>query len=83
MSGTFSMTVGNKGRVVLPADVRARHNWAEGTTLIAIESGNGVVLVERSEALKLIRAQLAGTDVVDDLFRERRAEAAHEDSGES
>ena len=80
MSGTFSMTVGNKGRVVLPADVRARHNWAEGTVLIAIETDEGIAIVDRAEALRSIRAQLKGSTILDDLFAERRAEAAREDA---
>lgn len=75
------MTVGNKGRVVLPAEVRARHNWTEGTTLIAIETAGGVTLVERSEALQAIRAQLSGSDILGDLFSERRAAADNEDAG--
>ncbi|GAA4162719.1 hypothetical protein GCM10022286_22070 [Gryllotalpicola daejeonensis] len=83
MSGTFHMTVGNKGRVVLPADVRARHNWAEGSVLIAVETADGVLLVERSELLKQIQAKLSDTNILEELFAERRAEAAREDRGES
>jgi len=77
------MTVGNKGRVVLPADVRARHGWGEGTTLIAIETGDGIRIMDREQALKLVRAQFAGTNVVDDLIAERHAEAARDAAEES
>ncbi|WP_344296651.1 AbrB/MazE/SpoVT family DNA-binding domain-containing protein [Agromyces neolithicus] len=75
MRGTFSVTVGNKGRVVLPTAIRARRNWAEGTTLIAIEAPTGVVLTSRDEAEHIIRAQLEGVDVVKELLDERRAAA--------
>lgn len=73
MRGTFTVTVGNKGRVVLPTAIRARRNWAEGTTLIAIESPTGVVLTSRDEAERIIRDQLEGADVVRELLDERRA----------
>ena len=78
MRGTFSVTVGNKGRVVLPTAIRARRNWVEGTTLIAIESPTGVVLTSREDAERLIREQLAGVDVVGELLDERRAAALAE-----
>ncbi|AYG03608.1 AbrB/MazE/SpoVT family DNA-binding domain-containing protein [Gryllotalpicola protaetiae] len=83
MGGSYFMTVGNKGRVVLPADLRARFGWEEGVTLIAVETDNGVNVMERSEALKLIRAELAGSHILEELFAERRAESAREDAGES
>ncbi|MFC4244056.1 AbrB/MazE/SpoVT family DNA-binding domain-containing protein [Gryllotalpicola reticulitermitis] len=83
MSGTFSMTVGNKGRIVLPADVRARHDWAEGTTLIALETDDGIEILDRAHALKLVRAQFAETDVVSELIAERHAEAARDSASES
>ncbi|WP_210422565.1 AbrB/MazE/SpoVT family DNA-binding domain-containing protein [Cryobacterium sp. BB307] len=79
MSGTSAMRVGDRGRLVLPADLRQRRNWTEGTTLVAIESEHGVVLTERDELEKLVRDQLAGKDVVKELIEERRRAAATED----
>ncbi|MCD2441455.1 AbrB/MazE/SpoVT family DNA-binding domain-containing protein [Agromyces sp. SYSU K20354] len=78
MRGTYTVTVGNKGRVVLPTAIRARRNWAEGTTLIAIDTPTGIVLTSRDEAERLLRDQLAGTDVVTELLDERRAAARDE-----
>jgi len=76
------MRVGNKGRVVFPAEIRARHGWDEGTVLITIEQPDGGVLVlSREEALARIREQVAGRDIVQELIDERRAEAAREDAG--
>ncbi|WP_344751870.1 AbrB/MazE/SpoVT family DNA-binding domain-containing protein [Gryllotalpicola koreensis] len=83
MSGSYFMTVGNKGRVVLPAELRARFGWEEGTTLIAVETENGVTIKDRAEVLKEIQSKLAGTSILEDLLAERRAEAAREDAGES
>jgi AbrB family looped-hinge helix DNA binding protein len=79
MGGTDRVTVGNKGRVVIPASIRARHSWIEGTTLVAIDGEHGIVLMERDRALRLIREQLAGRDPVASLLRDRRTDARRED----
>jgi AbrB family looped-hinge helix DNA binding protein len=79
MGGTDRVTVGNKGRIVIPAPIRTRHAWGEGTVLVAVDGEDGVVLMERDRALRLVRAGLAGSDPVATLLRERRAEAHHED----
>lgn len=74
------MRVGNKGRVVLPAGLRARHGWTEGTTLVAVEQEDGgVLLLTREEALASLRRELATSDPVGDLLAERRAAARRED----
>jgi AbrB family looped-hinge helix DNA binding protein len=74
------MRVGNKGRVVLPAELRQRRNWSEGTVLLALETETGVVLTTRDELEKLVRAQLAGGDLVTELLEKRRAESLREDT---
>lgn len=79
MGGTDLVVVGNKGRVVIPAGIRARHGWQEGTTLLTIDTETGVVLMERDDALRLVREQLAGSDPVADLLRDRRREARLDD----
>jgi AbrB family looped-hinge helix DNA binding protein len=78
MSDTFMVTVGNKGRVVLPAQARARQGWAEGTDLIAIDTPDGLVLMSRAQAEARVARSLAGHDLVGELLAERRAEAAAE-----
>ena len=79
MGGTDLVMVGNKGRVVIPAAIRARHSWGEGTALLTIDTDSGVVLIDRDNARRLIREQLAGRDPVADLLDERRAAAQRED----
>jgi bifunctional DNA-binding transcriptional regulator/antitoxin component of YhaV-PrlF toxin-antitoxin module len=64
---------------VIPAAIRARQGWHEGTALIAIETDSGVVLIDRARAEEVLRLQLAGVDLVAELLRERRAAAASED----
>lgn len=74
------MRVGDRGRVVLPADLRQRRNWSEGTILVAVESERGVVLTSRDELERLVREQFAGSDPVADLMEERRLAASQEDA---
>src|SRR5690554_2900216 len=55
MSGT-SMRVDARGRVVIPAHLRQLWNWSEGTTLVCVESGEGLVLYDRDELERKVRA---------------------------
>lgn len=83
MSTTHQIRVGDKGRTVMPVDVRERFGWAEGTTLIALEgvdAKDGLLILSQDAALAAIRSQLAGHDLVADLLSERRAAAAREDA---
>src|SRR5258708_13867296 len=79
MSGTYQVTMGDRGRLVIPADLRERAGLAEGTALILLETPRGLVLLTRPQLQQLVRADLAGLDLVGELLSERRAEAALED----
>jgi AbrB family looped-hinge helix DNA binding protein len=83
MSATQSMTVGNKGRVVLPAEVRRSRNWSEGTVLIALDTDDGVLLMTRDDLERKVLAEFAGKGVgiVDELIAERRREAERDNAG--
>ncbi|MBO1902003.1 AbrB/MazE/SpoVT family DNA-binding domain-containing protein [Leucobacter weissii] len=82
MSGTLTMRVGGKGRVVLPSELRARQGWIEGTTLTAVEQDDGsVLLLTREQLLARVRSSLVGKDAVSELMAERRAAAQREDEG--
>lgn len=81
MSGMNSMKVGNKGRVVIPAELRERNGWGEGTVLVVFEHDDGVTELISREALHArLRAQIGDRDPTAELFAERRAEAAREDA---
>lgn len=80
MSGTTAVTVGDKGRIVVPSEVRSRRNWLPGTALILIETEDGLLLTERDTALRRIRSRVNGAPVLKELFAERRREAAAEDA---
>jgi AbrB family looped-hinge helix DNA binding protein len=78
MSDTLSVQVGDKGRVVIPADLRARHQWATGATLVVIDTEIGVLLASRDVVERVVRERLSGRDLVAELFADRRNEAARE-----
>lgn len=83
MGGTQIVTVGPKGRVVIPVEVRRALGLEEGTELAAIVEGDAVVLLPRSAVKARLRELFGGvrTSLAKELIEERRAAAAHE-SGE-
>jgi AbrB family looped-hinge helix DNA binding protein len=80
VSGTYYVVVGDRGRVVLPAEVRERAGLSEGTRLVLIETPNGLILLTREQLKARVRAELAGLDLVKELLAERRAQADAEDA---
>jgi AbrB family looped-hinge helix DNA binding protein len=74
---SYSLTVGDKGRLVIPAELRAAHGWEAGTAVIAVDAPGGVLLLTLEEALDRIRN--ASTVSVDDFLAGRRAEKAAEE----
>jgi AbrB family looped-hinge helix DNA binding protein len=79
MSGTYHVVVGDRGRLVVPAEVRERAGLREGTPLVMIEAPDGLVLLTREQLKSRIRADLAGLDLVAELLADRRAQAEAED----
>lgn len=78
MSGTYQVVMGDRGRLVIPVEVRERTGLAEGTALVLLETPTGLVLLTRPQLQELVRADLTGLDLVGELLAERRAEAAGE-----
>lgn len=79
MGDTSIVRVGDRGRVVLPSELRSRHGWSPGTTLHLVDSDEGVLLLTREQLRDRVRRSLAGTSLVDELLTERRRAAAEED----
>ena len=79
MSGTHTVVVGDRGRIVVPADVRARAGLSEGTPLVLLETPHGLVLLTRGQLRARVRAELEGLDLVGELLTERRRVAERED----
>jgi AbrB family looped-hinge helix DNA binding protein len=74
------VVVGNRGRIVVPAEVRERAGLTEGTPLILLETPTGLVLLTRDQLRARVREDLAGADLVADLLADRRAASAAEDA---
>lgn len=79
MSGTYTVTMGDRGRLVVPAELRERAGLQEGRPLVLVETDAGVVLLTREQLKERVRADLTGLDLVDELLAERRALARDED----
>ncbi|MGH7912562.1 MAG: AbrB/MazE/SpoVT family DNA-binding domain-containing protein [Candidatus Dormibacteraceae bacterium] len=71
--------MGDRGRFVIPAELRDRAGFQPGATLILLETPEGVLMLTREQLLARVRRELAGKDLVGELLRERRAAADRED----
>ena len=80
MSGTHRIVVGDRGRIVVPAEMRERTGWVEGTPLVLLETPGGAVLLTRDQLRARVRDELSGLDLVGDLLADRRRAAATEDA---
>lgn len=69
------LTLGDRGRLVIPIDVRERHGWATGTPLVSIDTEAGLLVMSADEGLAWLRSRYEGRDLVAELLDERRAEA--------
>ncbi len=80
MSDTTVVSVGPKGRVVIPAQIRHELGIQEGSELVAMVEGAAVVLVPRSAVKARLRSIFAEitVSVRDELVADRRAAAVRE-----
>ncbi len=79
MSGTYQVVMGDRGRLVIPAQLRERNGLVEGTPLTVVETSGGLVLLSRSQLQRAVREDLTDVDLVGELLAERRIAAASED----
>ena len=80
MSGTYVTTMGDQGRLVIPAEIRARHGLDRGTSVIFMESPWGLVLASRDALLVRIQSELEGSNLAEELLDQRRRSAEIEDA---
>jgi AbrB family looped-hinge helix DNA binding protein len=81
MSGTNQSVMGDRGRIVVPADIRERMHLEKGTPLIFHETDDGLMILTREQAIRRLRAQLPkGASVVDELLAEHREDARRENA---
>lgn len=80
MSDTSIVSVGPKGRVVIPAEIRRELDIREGSELVALVEGEAVVLVPRAAIKSRLRSIFADVPVSmrKELIDERRLDAARE-----
>ena len=71
--------MGDRGRLVVPAEVRERYGFGPGVPLVLVETPTGLVVTSRESARDLVRQQLQGASLVEELVAERRREAARDD----
>jgi AbrB family looped-hinge helix DNA binding protein len=81
---SYAAHLGARGRLVIPAELRARLGWKEGDRMILIVDEENVVrLASRADVARRGLGMFKhlwrpGESVVDELIAERRAEAAGE-----
>ncbi|MEX2586678.1 MAG: AbrB/MazE/SpoVT family DNA-binding domain-containing protein, partial [Actinomycetota bacterium] len=76
MDGTYRVTVGDRGRFVLPAELRERAALNPGSTVVLLETPRGVLLLTRDQLKDLVRDELVEADLVVELLAERRKAAS-------
>ncbi len=81
---TYTVRLGERGRLVLPAELRRRAGLRQGQELVLIYAGGVVRLATRRELARSGRGMFShagrGRDLVSELIRERREEARREDA---
>ncbi|MEJ7772087.1 MAG: AbrB/MazE/SpoVT family DNA-binding domain-containing protein [Geodermatophilaceae bacterium] len=80
MSGTYPVMMGERGRLVIPAELRERLRLHPGSPLIMFDTPQGIVMATRDQAKQLVRDKLRGLDLVTELLDDRRRQAAAEDA---
>jgi AbrB family looped-hinge helix DNA binding protein len=80
MRGTYPVVMGDRGRLVIPADLRERMGLEPGTQLVLVETRRGLVMATREQVKQLVRDELKGLDLVAELLADRRKAAAAEDA---
>lgn len=74
------LQMGDRGRLVIPIDVRERHGWDVGTPLVSIDTDSGFLVMSADEALTWLRAKYEERDLLGELLAERRAEVESENA---
>lgn len=80
MNGTHTVVMGDRGRIVVPAEVRSRAGLLEGTPLVLLDTPGGLVLLTRAQLRARVRDELEGLDLVGELLTDRRRAADEEDA---
>lgn len=79
MGGIYPVVMGDRGRLVVPVELRERLQLRAGSPLVLLDTPAGIVLTTREQMKQLVRSRLKGIDLVDELLADRRRLAAAED----
>jgi AbrB family looped-hinge helix DNA binding protein len=76
---TYHLKVDSSGRIVLPAEARARNHIAEGDTVVVVEDDNGLHVKTRDQIMAEAQAYFASfvpRDVLlsEEILQDRRSE---------
>jgi bifunctional DNA-binding transcriptional regulator/antitoxin component of YhaV-PrlF toxin-antitoxin module len=77
-SNSHNVVLGSHGSFVIPAQVRARHGWDQGISLVSLDTESGLLIMSVGDALELLRSRLSGRDLVAELFADRKSEVSRE-----
>lgn len=72
------MVMGDRGRLVVPQEVRTRLRLEAGSPLALVEAQDGLLLLTRDQLKALVRRDLEGESLVERLIADRMREAADE-----
>jgi bifunctional DNA-binding transcriptional regulator/antitoxin component of YhaV-PrlF toxin-antitoxin module len=72
--------MGDRGRLVVPLELRERLQLDASAHLLLLDTPSGVVLLTREQAKTLVQQSLSRLDLVGELLAERRRQAAAEDA---
>lgn len=70
----YSVVMGDRGRLVVPADLRERLDLHAGKAMMLVETPSGLLLATRDQVKQVVRRQLQGDSLVEALLADRRAE---------
>lgn len=80
MGGTYNTTMGDRGRLVIPAELREELGLETGSSVILLTTPEGAVLATREQVKTLVQKGLQGPSLVSELLDERRKNALTEDA---
>lgn len=70
MPEQHSQQISDDGAVALPAEIRERHGWVDGTVLIAIDDDYGVFLAGAEETHSALFSRAGRHGLVRELLRD-------------
>jgi bifunctional DNA-binding transcriptional regulator/antitoxin component of YhaV-PrlF toxin-antitoxin module len=80
VSGTYQVSMGVRGHLVIPEELTARAGLTEGTRLILLETPRGIVMMSHEQLQARVRGELTGLDLLSELLADRHRAAMAEDA---